>query len=245
MPALIRLACLLCAALCVSACAPMLAIIGTNQTAVQIIAQVERVKVAGDGASFAATNKTITDHMLSKAVGKDCKIFNVLNKESVCANTSSVIAIEENKSLKGDTPGQIAALDSSIKAAAAGEPTMEAARNTEPIIAASLDPRSNGDTSSRISLLDSNIKSSRANAAQGGNNAPPALAAEAPDKPKVEVGTVPGTNLVRKADPQPGESNSTPKAGAPEIATAQTAQPKESASPAAPPEGPPHAEAKA
>lgn len=242
MPALIRLACLLCAALGLSACAPMLSFIGTNQTAVQIVAQIERVKVAGDGASFAASNKTITDHMLSKATGKDCKVFNVLTKESVCADTSSVIAIAENKSLKGDTPGQIAALDSSIKAAAADEPTMEAARNTQPIVTASFEPRSNGDTSGRIALLGSNIKSASANPAQGGNNAAPVLAAESPDKPKVEVVSVPGTNLVRKANPQPDASNSNPKDGAPVIASAQTAQPKESASPAAAPEVPPHDE---
>ena len=242
MRSLIRLACLLCTALGLSACAPMLAMVGTNQTLVQILAQVERVKLAGDGASFAASDKTITDHMLSRATGKDCKVFNVLNKESVCADTSSIIAIAENKSLKGDTPGQIAALDSSIKAAAADEPTMKAARNAEPIITASFELRSSGDTSGRIALLDSNIKSATANAAQGGNNAAPVLAAESLDKPKVEVVSVPGTNLVRKADPQPDASNSNPKDGAPVIATAQTAQPKESASPAAAPEVPPHDE---
>jgi hypothetical protein len=220
----------------------MLALVGTNQTMVQVIAQAERVKLAGDGASFAASQKTITDHMISAALGKDCNTFNILTKESVCAGTSSVIAIAANDSLKADTPGQIAALDSSIKAAAAGEPTMEAARNVEPIIGASFDMRSNGDTSSRIALLDSNIKSATANAAQGGNNAAPVLAAESPDKPNVEVVSVPGTNLVRKADPQPDESNSNPKGGAPVIASAQTAQPKESASPAAAPEVPPHDE---
>jgi hypothetical protein len=220
----------------------MLALVGTNQTLVQVVAQVDRAKLASDGASFAASNKTITDHVLSKATGKECKIFNVLNKESVCANSSSVIAIAANNSLKADTPGQIAALDSSIKAAAADEPTMEAVRNAEPIITASFDLRSNGDTSGRIALLDSNIKSATANAAQGGNNAAPVLAAESPDKPNVEVVSVPGTNLVRKANPQPDESNSNPKGGAPVIASAQTAQPKESASPAAAPEVPPHDE---
>ena len=236
MPALIRLACLLCATLGLAACAPMLAFIGTNQTAVQIVAQIERVKVAGDGASFAATNKTITDHMLSRATGKECKLFNVLNKESVCANSSSVIAIAENKSLKGDTPGQVAALDSSIKAAAAGEPTTETARNAEPIVSASLEPRSDSDTSGRIALLGSNIKSAGANAAADGNNAAPALAAESPDKPTAEVASVPGTNLVRKANPQSDESNADRKDGAPVTASAPTAQPKESAAaaPAAP-----------
>lgn len=96
MPASFRLVCLLCAALGLSACAPMLALLGTNTTAVQIVAQIERVKLAGDGASYAASNKTITDHVLSQATGKDCKVFNVLTKESVCADKTPVIAADSD-----------------------------------------------------------------------------------------------------------------------------------------------------
>lgn len=94
MPVAIRLACLFCAALSLTACAPMLSLIGTNQTAVQIAAQIERVKLAGDGASYAASNKTITDHALSMVTGKECKVFNILTKESVCAEKTPVVAAD-------------------------------------------------------------------------------------------------------------------------------------------------------
>jgi hypothetical protein len=58
---------------------------GSNQTLVQVVAQVERVKLAGDGASYIASSKTITDHALSMALGKDCKIFNFASPDPVCA----------------------------------------------------------------------------------------------------------------------------------------------------------------
>jgi hypothetical protein len=74
----------------------MLALVGTNQTLVQVVAQLDRVKLASDGASFAASNKTITDHALSKATGKECKILNVLSKESVCAETTPVVAADSD-----------------------------------------------------------------------------------------------------------------------------------------------------
>ena len=79
------MSCLLCGALALPACAPLLSLIGTNQTLVQGVGQVERVKVAGDGASYVASSKTVTDHALSAAAGKDCKIFNLLTPEPVCA----------------------------------------------------------------------------------------------------------------------------------------------------------------
>ena len=84
MSSTLRLHCLLCATLALTACAPMLSLIGTNQTLVQVVAQVERVKLAGDGASYVSSSKTLTDHALSVAVGKDCKVFNVVTPDPVC-----------------------------------------------------------------------------------------------------------------------------------------------------------------
>jgi len=92
----IRVALLVCTAPLVAACAPMLAMMGTNTTLVQVVAQVERVKLAGDGASYVSSHKTITDHALSKVMGKECKIFNVLTNESVCAETTPVIAADSD-----------------------------------------------------------------------------------------------------------------------------------------------------
>jgi len=84
-----RLVCLLCTALSLTACAPMLALVGTNQTLVQIVAQVERVKLAGDGVSYVGSGKTVTDHALSIVSGKDCKIFNVVSPDPVCASKTA------------------------------------------------------------------------------------------------------------------------------------------------------------
>ena len=84
MPALLRLVCLLFFALCLKGCAPLLAVAGYHQTVVQVVAQVERIKLAGDGVSFVASSKTINDHLLSTAVGKDCKVFNVISRDPVC-----------------------------------------------------------------------------------------------------------------------------------------------------------------
>jgi hypothetical protein len=81
---LIRLPCLLCATLSLTACAPMLSLMGTNQTLVQVVAQVERVKVTGDGVSYVASSKTVTDHALSMALDKNCKLFNVVTPDPVC-----------------------------------------------------------------------------------------------------------------------------------------------------------------
>jgi hypothetical protein len=128
MRSLIRLACLLCTALGLSACAPLLAIVGTNQTFVQVAAQVERVRLAGDGASFAASNKTITDHALSKATGKDCKIFNVLTTESVCAEKTPVVAPDSDAQPKEVATGVSPATSETQATAVHNAPAIDISR---------------------------------------------------------------------------------------------------------------------
>ena len=105
MRALIRLSSLLFIAPILSACAPMLAIVGANAPWVQVITQVERVKLAGDGASFLSSDKTITDHALSKATGKECKIFNILTYESVCTQMIPAMAADADALPKEVTIG--------------------------------------------------------------------------------------------------------------------------------------------
>jgi len=92
----VRLACFFCAALSLTACAPMLAMVGAKTSAVAVLTQLERIKLAADGASLMQSNKTLTDHALSKVSGKECKIFNVLSKESVCAEKTPVIAADSD-----------------------------------------------------------------------------------------------------------------------------------------------------
>ena len=95
MPAFIRLSCVLCAALCLTACAPLLSLVGSNHTLVQVVAQVERVKLAGDGASYVGSGKTITDHALSMVTGEDCKVLNVVTREPVCVTRTANAAADE------------------------------------------------------------------------------------------------------------------------------------------------------
>lgn len=86
MPIFIRMCCALCASLCLSACAPLLAmVVGYSQPLVQFVAQAERVKLVGDGVSYVGSGKTITDHALSKIAGADCRVFNVVSRDPVCA----------------------------------------------------------------------------------------------------------------------------------------------------------------
>ena len=82
----VRLCALVVVTLNLTACAPMLSLFGTNQALVQVVAQVERLKLAGDGASYVASSKTITDHALSGVLGKNCKVFNLVTEEPVCSD---------------------------------------------------------------------------------------------------------------------------------------------------------------
>jgi hypothetical protein len=239
-----RIAVLLSLSLSVAACAPMLAMVGTNQALVQVIANVERVKLAADGASLASSKKTLTDHALSMAVGKDCKLFNVLAKESVCADSSSpspTVAIASHDSAPADTPTRAEALDSSIKAAAASElPESTVANNdTEPVIAAGFEMRPNTDTRGLMAKLNSNIKSARAGVQPVNLDTATAVAAETAAKPDEEFTTIPGTNLKRKVDPSIAAASARPGDGSPEIAPTQA---KDSAIAAAAPQLPPHDE---
>jgi hypothetical protein len=84
MPSFIRLLCLLSLLLSLTGCAPALALIGYHSSVVQVVAQVERVKLGVDGASYVASSKTTTDHALSGIVGKDCKLFNIISPDPVC-----------------------------------------------------------------------------------------------------------------------------------------------------------------
>ncbi len=79
--------CLLGVSLCVTACAPILAIVGYSQPAIQVAVQIDRIKLIGDGVSYVGSGKTISDHALSLVAGADCRIFNVASRKPVCAST--------------------------------------------------------------------------------------------------------------------------------------------------------------
>jgi hypothetical protein len=83
--AFFRLAYLTGIVLLLTACAPIIAIVGYGQPAVQAAAQVDRIKLIADGISYVGSGKTISDHALSLVKGEDCKIVNVISRDPVCA----------------------------------------------------------------------------------------------------------------------------------------------------------------
>ena len=66
------------------ACAPLVAIMGYGNTATQIAVQIDRLKLASDGLSYIKSGKTVTDHAVSKLVGADCHLMNVISPDPVC-----------------------------------------------------------------------------------------------------------------------------------------------------------------
>jgi len=117
----IRLACVFCAALSLTACAPMLAMLGSNASLVAVATQVERIKLAADGASLVRWDKTLTDYALSEVTGKECRIFNILAIESVCVEKTPVIAADSDALPKevatGAAPADPAALPTEVATA--------------------------------------------------------------------------------------------------------------------------------
>jgi hypothetical protein len=50
---------------CLSACAPLISMIGYSGSAVQVAVQLDRAKLLSDGVSYLGSGKTITDHAVS------------------------------------------------------------------------------------------------------------------------------------------------------------------------------------
>ena len=55
-----------------------------SSTAVSIAQTLDIAKTTGDVVSFVDTGKTLTDHVISKYTGKDCRTFNILEEKEVC-----------------------------------------------------------------------------------------------------------------------------------------------------------------
>lgn len=67
-----------------SACAPVLGLIGYGGSAIQLAAEIDRVKLLTDGVSFVSSGKTITDHAVSYIAGADCRLLHVVTPQPVC-----------------------------------------------------------------------------------------------------------------------------------------------------------------
>lgn len=228
----IRLAVILSLSLSVTACAPLLGMLGTDATLVQVVANVERVKLAADGASLASSQKTLNDHIISAALGKDCKMFNILTKESVCTDTGTYVAIDSSHSPKADTQTHVAALQSNINTATAEPLPVERSTAEAALVTVNVDMKTDASMSNRASALATNIRAATAREPQAVAQPQPETTAanETPATPQQSFVTVAGTNLVRKTDPS-NERQSKPENSTP----APQAQSKEPAAPAVPP----------
>ena len=71
----------------VNGCAAIATVGGGSITTIQTAQTVDIVTTAGSAASTVTTGKSFTDHAISKIVGKDCRMFNVLNKKKFCRET--------------------------------------------------------------------------------------------------------------------------------------------------------------
>ena len=88
----LRLLCVLLVLSCLPACAPVIALMGSGGSTMQIAAAIDRVKLAGDGVSYVGSGKTITDHAVSLATGADCRLLNVLSPDPVCKPKPAAVA---------------------------------------------------------------------------------------------------------------------------------------------------------
>jgi hypothetical protein len=53
---------------------------GAGATAVTVAEAVDTAKTAGDAVAYGTTGKTLTDHALDRITGRDCKLFNVFDR---------------------------------------------------------------------------------------------------------------------------------------------------------------------
>jgi hypothetical protein len=53
---------------------------GAGATAVTVAETVDTAKTAGDAVAYGTTGKTLTDHALDRITGRDCKLFNVFDR---------------------------------------------------------------------------------------------------------------------------------------------------------------------
>jgi hypothetical protein len=98
-PIAIRLSAALLALLCLPACAPIVAMIGYSNSAIQIAVQLDRAKLVGDGMSYLGSGKTITDHAVSLAMGANCKLINVVTPDPVCLHGRDNATVASNDRL--------------------------------------------------------------------------------------------------------------------------------------------------
>ena len=72
-----------------ASCAPIAAIVGYSQSVIESAAVIDRASLVADGALFASTGKTLSDHALSELTGEDCKVIKVVSGAPFCVPKKS------------------------------------------------------------------------------------------------------------------------------------------------------------
>lgn len=79
--------------LLLNGCAILASVGGASTTTVSTFETIDYAKGAADVVLYTETKKTLTDHVISKALGKDCRMFNVFNDKKVCVPAVKKIAM--------------------------------------------------------------------------------------------------------------------------------------------------------
>ena len=85
--------------LSLAACSPMAVMLRSSTPVVQIAAQLDQAKLVADGVSYVNSGKTVSDHIISRATGNDCRLINILDRNTpVCTspNPEKSSALETN-----------------------------------------------------------------------------------------------------------------------------------------------------
>lgn len=104
---------------------PALAFILSGCAALAIPPALTIASYATDGASYLATDKSLTDHMLSDALGRNCAVWRILRARSICKDFTPEELIARAKARReqrhDDERGQIAQIDGPFARSGASE----------------------------------------------------------------------------------------------------------------------------
>ena len=104
---------------------PALAFILNGCAALAIPPALTIASYATDGVSYLATDKSLTDHMLSDALGRNCAVWRILRAKSICKDFTPEEMIARAKARReqrhDDERGQIAQIEGPFARSGAGE----------------------------------------------------------------------------------------------------------------------------
>ncbi len=67
-----------------SGCAIIASSVGSSPTTISALETLDYTKSAVDVVVYAETKKTLTDHLISKILHKNCRLFNIFSDSKIC-----------------------------------------------------------------------------------------------------------------------------------------------------------------